>query len=113
MTHTELNLRLDRILSECREILALADKSTRAPWVVYETDGANTKFAASARTITPALAQATITAIAGLRDVLKVQQSMATTGKDFFIDGAQRAFPLLTNAVEALTTIAESWKTDI
>lgn len=38
-----------------------------------------------------------------LRDVDRVRKSMAQTGKDFFIDGAQRAFPLLCNGTAALS----------
>lgn len=37
-----------------------------------------------------------------LDSLLLVRNSMVQTGKDFFIDGAQRAYPLICNAVDAL-----------
>ena len=65
-------------------------------------------FIARSRTSTPAMAKALIVAIEGLVETGTVRQAMAQSGHDFFIGGAQRAFPLLCNANDALHSMLKT-----
>lgn len=57
---------------------------------------------------TPA-AKAVLKLIAAVEDLDQVRQGMAETGKDFYIKPAQRAFPLMCNAHDALLDLISSW----